>query len=356
MFKSIIGNDPVKGYLTRAAERNMVGNSYLFAGPDGIGKSLFALELAKLLIGDSPKLQHGNHPDIHVYRPEGKIGMHSIDAMRQFNREVYLAPSEAPRKIFILHDADRMLATSANALLKTFEEPAEDSLMILLSSSPENFLPTVLSRCRRIYFQPIDDELIIRWLIEEKKIDQATAEKYVPFAFGSAGEALRLCLHGQDEIRRLTLDFLSARSAYYPDLQQFVKAIGQAMETIKAGIEESARAELCKIEKEDLTAIHREAIEKEISGLVSTKFQEETDRLLCLVISWHRDLHLLQAGCSQKLLANPDYAPLLKQLASKPTPSLEQIEQLAEQARLAIKRFLPVENALETLFLQIKSG
>ncbi len=353
MFESIVGNDPIKEYLYRAVERKMVGNSYLFAGPDGIGKSLFALEFARLLIGDSEKLKSGNHPDIHIYRPEGKIGMHSIDTMRQFNREVYLAPLEAPWKVFIIHDADRMLSYSANALLKTFEEPAQDSLIVLLSSTPENFLPTVLSRCRRVYFQPIEDDLLIRWLTEEKGIEQKTAEKYVSFAFGSAKEALSLCRLGQDEIRQLALKYLASDSQYFPGMQKFIKSVSQSLEAVKAGIEESARSELSKTAKENLTATQKSALEKEIFGVVATKFQEEIDRLLHLILSWYRDLHLLRASGSRKLLVNSDYEENLLDRASKHVPALEAIEKLSEQARLAIKRFVPVENALETLFLQI---
>ncbi|NGX58049.1 MAG: DNA polymerase III subunit tau [Chlamydiae bacterium] len=350
MFDSLIGNERVKGYLTRMVERGMVGQSFLFAGPNGIGKSLFAQALASLLIGETERIQHGNHPDVRTYRPEGKIGMHSIDSMRQFNTDVYLSPMEAQRKVFIIHDADRMLRTSANALLKTFEEPADDTVIILLSSSPENLLTTVLSRCRRVYFQPIENPLIIDWLVAHD-IDREIAAKVVPFANGSLAEALRLCEHGEDEVRELVLQVLSEENHRYRDLQQFSKNVGDYFDRIKSEMESAARQELTKIDKENMSVAQRDFIEKEINGVVSINFQAEVDRLLQVVISWYRDLHLLQVGGDESLLVNKDHLDALK--GKKKTCSLDKVQDLVGQMRLAVQRFAPIDSSLETLFLQL---
>jgi DNA polymerase-3 subunit delta' len=175
MFDHILGNERNKSYLTTALERKMVGNSWLFAGPDGIGKSLFAEAFAKALIGieGNPK----THPDVRIYLPEGKVGMHSIAKMREFTEEVYLSPAVGSKRIFIIHDADRMLPTSANALLKTFEEPLEDAVIILLSSLPGSLLPTVLSRCRTLYFQPLPAAEIENYLVNALKKSPEEASK-----------------------------------------------------------------------------------------------------------------------------------------------------------------------------------
>jgi DNA polymerase-3 subunit delta' len=127
-FDDIIGNDQIKNYLAGMVEKRMIAQSLLFAGPDGIGKSLFAQSFAKLIVG----AKNPSHPDIYHYHTEGKIGMHSIQSMRQFSEEVYLGPYEAKKKVFIIHDAHRMLTYSANALLKTFEEPAPKQVAFFL--------------------------------------------------------------------------------------------------------------------------------------------------------------------------------------------------------------------------------
>src|SRR4051812_17594000 len=138
-FFGIIGNEEIKASLKYMVATKRVGHSLLFAGRDGIGKSLFAMALAIEMLGGTPaqkqRIIDGTHPDLHIYRPEGKVAMHSIDSLRAFSDDVYMAPTEAPYKVFVMHDADRMLPTSANALLKTFEEPAPQTLIIMLTSS-----------------------------------------------------------------------------------------------------------------------------------------------------------------------------------------------------------------------------
>src|ERR1700722_5271577 len=145
----ITGNEPIKKYLCRMVEADTIPQSLLFAGPEDADKELFAIAFAKMLV----RTENAIHPDIRIYKPEGKIGQHSIQAMREFSEQVYLAPFEAKRKVFIIHDAHRMLSYSANVLLKTFEEPSPDSVIILISHVPDQILPTVLSRCQIIRFQ-----------------------------------------------------------------------------------------------------------------------------------------------------------------------------------------------------------
>ncbi len=127
-FSQLVGNDFVKSCLQRMLDKKAVGHALLFAGIDGIGKSLFAQAVAaSLMLEEDPdgkhrsKIEKGIHPDIHLYRPEGKLGLHSMQALRQMCEEVYLPPYEANCKVFIIHEADRMLSYSANALLKTLK-------------------------------------------------------------------------------------------------------------------------------------------------------------------------------------------------------------------------------------------
>ncbi len=84
--------------------------------------------------------------------------------MRQLSEEIYLPPYEANWKVFIIHDADRMLSYSANALLKTFEEPPPRTLIILLSRSQASLLPTIVSRCYTLHFQNLPSSLIQNFL------------------------------------------------------------------------------------------------------------------------------------------------------------------------------------------------
>src|SRR5579871_2402997 len=156
-FCKLIGNELAKTALQYMAEQKSVPNTLLFYGPDGVGKSLFAIALAELLMGKehAHKLAAHTHPDLHIYLPEGKSAIHTMENMRKLIDEVALPPFEAPVKVFILHDAHQMLPYSSNALLKTFEEPSLHSYFILLTSALDAMLPTIVSRCRKVPFFPI---------------------------------------------------------------------------------------------------------------------------------------------------------------------------------------------------------
>src|SRR3989304_6614260 len=133
-FDDIIGNDLIKDKLKGSLENNTISNTILFSGPEAVGKSLFATVLAGRLMHPEEdidpsalkKIQANNHPDLHIYEPEGKTSHHSIASIRNLVEQVFMAPFEAKAKIFIIKDAHRMLIPSANALLKTLEEPTLD--------------------------------------------------------------------------------------------------------------------------------------------------------------------------------------------------------------------------------------
>jgi len=145
-----------KLYLEKLIEKKKIPHLLLFAGAQQ--KEDVALKFAADLIcaesGEKHrhKIEKNIHPDVHIFHPEGKIGMHTIDKMRLLSKEVRFHPFEAKHKVFILHDAERMLPTSANALLKTFEEPSPYTVILLLTTRADKLLATILSRCQRVNF------------------------------------------------------------------------------------------------------------------------------------------------------------------------------------------------------------
>jgi len=115
-----------------------------------------AIDLSKKLMGPNhhAKIDSGNHPDLHLYRPEEKSDLYLMANIQKLIQEMALPPFEAPLKVFILEEAEKMLPSASNALLKTLEEPSEDSFVILLSHRRERLLPTILSRLHPIDFSP----------------------------------------------------------------------------------------------------------------------------------------------------------------------------------------------------------
>lgn len=92
-----------------------------------------------------------NHPDVHIYQPENKADLYSIEAIRTFIQEMPLPPYESPYKVYIFGKADRMLPVHANALLKTLEEKPAFAVIFLLATNLRALLPTIISRCQKLY-------------------------------------------------------------------------------------------------------------------------------------------------------------------------------------------------------------
>lgn len=362
MFDRIIGNQKVKDYLTRTVSRGMIGNSLLFAGPDGIGKSLFAEAFAKLIICQNDptgihkhKIESGNHPDIRVYRPEGKIGMHSIASMRHFSQEVYLAPFEAKWKVFIVHEADRMLSYSANALLKTFEEPAPDTVIILISSTPSALLPTVLSRCRTIHFQPLSEEDVAAYIESHIGKSDAEAKLIASMAQGSIGQAVRLANEGVSPVRALLLNLLAKTKLNdYKELTAIAAEISESIDAGKKEMEGEIRKTLLKGSGEDLSAVQKQNLEKEVEGAVTMYAMQEAYALFEIILAWYRDLHLLALKGDPSYLLHRDYQEASSTLSEKKAiMPIEDVQKAVAETRLALERSTSLQICLENLFLKL---
>lgn len=362
IFDNIAGNSHVKSYLIRMVENGKIGNSLLFTGPEGIGKSLFATAFAKLLFAQQEgaashlaKIDSGNHPDLHIYKPEGKTGMHSIDTMRQFCEEVYIAPFESKWKVFILHDAERMLPTSANALLKTFEEPAEDAIIILLSASPSSLLPTVLSRCRKIAFHPLSSEDIASVLINAKNIDAHSAAKAASMAQGSIGRAFRIAEEGSDPLRTKLLDLLASENALtYKQLANAAEDLANQVETRKKQTESEIR-DLIFQGKDNLTAAQKQSLEKELEGAVSMRGNEEARALFDVILQWYRDLQLHELNGPKHLLQHKDYEQTQQNsLKRGRLLPMNEVQKILAEAALSLERSTSLAICLENIFLKLR--
>ncbi len=347
MFNQLIGNEQAKQFLTRMVTKNAIGNSLLFAGPSGVGKTRFALAFAEALLGGP------NHPDLHIYRPEGKIGLHSMESMRTFCHEVYLAPYEAKWKIFIIQDADRMLTYSANALLKTFEEPAPQSLIFLISHQPELLLPTVLSRCRTVYFKSLSDEEVSTFLQQQKQLSKEQADQIAALAQGSLGAACQLLEDAASSLRLKIVDLLKAgRFSDYAALSSACKEFAEQMEN--AQDEEQLREEIYSGDLQDLSAAQKSGIAKEVEGVMRLRQSELVQQFFLHILSWYRDLCLLQTGGDSAFLIHKDNKDALhhslERAASLPIP---EVSRAIQEAKLAFDRSGTLSLCLENLFLKL---
>ncbi|WP_303722627.1 DNA polymerase III subunit delta' [Malonomonas rubra] len=197
-FDSIIGHEPQKNILRRALQNNRVAHAYLFEGPDGIGKRLVALALARALLCDSGrgcgvcptcrKVDHNNHPDIHLLDAEGAAI--KIDQIRTLQQQLSLKPLEGEYKICLIDGAHHLNPAAANALLKTLEEPQPNTLIILLSSQPEALLITIRSRCQRLPFKRLPKQRLTEILADRLDLQETEAAVLAALSEGSFKKAL----------------------------------------------------------------------------------------------------------------------------------------------------------------------
>lgn len=206
-LRSIEGQSSAIGILERALEGGRLGSAYLFEGPSGVGKELVAVGLAAEAIAAGDERVHarvlaGSHPDVRVFRPreEGK-GNIKVDFVRtEILPFTQYAPFEAKDAFLIFPDADvsfpESQPESANALLKTLEEPRRGVRFVLVSSRPDRLLPTIRSRCQRVRFERLGDDVLAS-ILASAGVPEADRAAAIALADGRADRALDLSTEGR---------------------------------------------------------------------------------------------------------------------------------------------------------------
>jgi DNA polymerase-3 subunit delta' len=199
MWQTIEGHDAVVEQFRGALAAGRLATTYLFVGPEGIGKRAFARQLAQALLctaSDPVRLEPcgqcescrlaaaGNHPDlIQVARQTGTkflkveqfIGERDHRNQEGLCHDVSLRPMLGRRRVAIIDDADWFTPESANCLLKTLEEPPPGAVIILIGTSRSRQLPTILSRAQVIRFKPLPEDAIRNLILAEGFVDDDAA-------------------------------------------------------------------------------------------------------------------------------------------------------------------------------------
>jgi DNA polymerase-3 subunit delta' len=208
-LKDIIGQEQAIGILRGCLQRNRIAHAYLFAGEDGIGKKLTAINFAKTLNCQRPvkkshdqdirvsnnenldhsitsfdccdtcssciKINKSSHPDVFfITDTDGQI---RVDVIRGLEESLSLKSFEGQWKVAIIDEAETLNQSAANAFLKTLEEPPAQSLLILISSMPEFMPETILSRCQKIKFSPLPLKKMSTLLKDKNILNEMTVNE-----------------------------------------------------------------------------------------------------------------------------------------------------------------------------------
>lgn len=310
MFESLTGNQRVKEVLGRMLVVGRVPGSLLFTGEEGVGKKLFALELAKALNCRRPrnaqaceecpsckriaqlvlpaeddndanlKIIWTGHPDVGIVRPSGRSIR--VPQMREVEQEANFRPYEGTARVIIIEEADRSNEASSNALLKTLEEPPATTHLILLTARPAALLPTIRSRCQTIRFAPLEAREIEAHLLRARgrKLSAEDAQLLSRAARGSIGRALVIDPEAYRQRREAMLDVL------------------------KALVLTNDRARLLRASEEMTDAKHKD------------EYEPRLDLLETLI----HDAWSLSLGEAVERLVNPDLLVRLREIAAKTGP------------------------------------
>lgn len=222
-FSAIHGQDRALGILTDSLKSGRLHHAWIFHGPAGVGKFTSALAFAGLLLDPTTQgtfggtleadpesatqklLAAGTHPDLHVITKElalfhedpevrrKKLTNIPIDVIRSFMLEpgalgASMRTQARAAKVFIVDEAELMGAGSQNAVLKFLEEPPPRTVVILITSSEERLLPTIRSRCQRVFFPPLSRKDMDKWLAESGlEVSSKDRTWLLDFAAGSPG-------------------------------------------------------------------------------------------------------------------------------------------------------------------------
>src|SRR5215470_7758461 len=331
MFDELTGNSRVKEILKRMLVSDRLPGAMLFTGEEGIGKKLFALEIARALNCRTPKdgeacgvcsscvrikklnyptrddadewtqIIWTDHPDVGlVVAPKRVL---RVEQMRQIEKEANFRPFEGKARVFLIDEADKLNDASANALLKVLEEPPRTSHLILITARPAMLLPTILSRCQMIRFAPLMPAEIESHLLKDKSIDKKTAQVRARAAGGSIGRALANDL----------VTFTSQRKAMLGVLNALVMTNDRAQLLISA------------------------------EQLNEAQYKDEFEQRLDVLETLIRDVWMLAVGANAKQVVNEDLLPELKKISADLDPHraqvwIQQIEDMREQLVVNINR------------------
>jgi DNA polymerase III subunit delta' len=238
-LSTILGQPQAVELLTQAVAKQRLAPAYLFCGAEGIGKSLAARCFIELLLCDripeaqhpliQQKLRQGNYPDVMwispTYLDRGKLltaaeattaGLKRkappqirIEQIREIGQFLSRPPLLGSRSIVVIEQGETMPEGAANALLKTLEEPGQATIVIL-ASSIESLLPTIVSRCQRVSFQRLDRTSTIAILTSLGRTDIIERPELLGLAAGSPGAAIDLW----EQLQALPSDLLDRLLAF----------------------------------------------------------------------------------------------------------------------------------------------
>ncbi|MHB1325553.1 MAG: DNA polymerase III subunit delta' [Thermoleophilia bacterium] len=360
ILRNLIGQEHVSRFLAAAINQGETSHAYLFHGPKGVGKYNAALKFAAALCcendgcGECPsceKAARGVHPDVEVIAPVGAFI--TVDQVREINRNLNLRPHESQARVFIIRGAGRFNAESANAFLKSLEEPPSFVFFLLLADRLDNILPTIVSRCQTVRFSPVPAAEIEAYLLNHYKISSVEVQAYARASRGNLVMAKALCSEpglAERRQRYLQIGENLGRGAWEGGASQMAADIMSA--TADAG--DMAEQEEDDNVPEGFIVAPKKRREQDAHRRAGQAQRRELHFALDILETWFRDMMAMASGAGEAIL-NRDYElELENQALESKLNNYRQALEVIEASRSKLSYNVELELALQAMFYKLQ--
>ncbi len=367
VWDDIVGQDRVTAFLKKSAAEGTTTHAYLFVGPPGAGKRTAARALACALLCEDggcgscavcSRIKRGVHPDVRVIEPEG-AATYMVDQVRELIHDTNMSPTEARQKIYVLDRAEAFNPAAANALLKTLEEPPDDVVLVLLTTSWEAVIPTIASRCQVVRFAPVTPSTAVVILGERTGVG---ADEALAALAASGGVVPRAIDFVSSPARRAARDRLLGvlRDLPVMDGRDVLDAARDLLSGVKAPLDEVRTRQEAEIRERveflGKTAGSMKPIEERHKRELTAREREGIGELVNIAESWLRDVAATSAGATD-LVANRDAADDTAAAASCIGPrQLSRALASVSEARRRISYNVSPQLAIEAMLFDIQEA
>ncbi len=329
VFDDLVGQERVASFLRTAVTGGHVSHAYLFVGPPGSGKATAAKSLACAVLcdddgcgtcGECYRIRRGGHPDVHLIAPEGAAG-YLAEQVRDIIHDVSLSPVDGAYKIYLVKSADLFNDSSANAFLKTLEEPPDDVIIVLMAHSFDAVLPTIASRCQVVRFRRIPPSESTAILVAQTGADPDEAAAALAAAGGVVVRARDfLASPARREARAAILRIL--KDLAYADDLDVLTAARELLVAVKAPLEEVKAVQSTEAaERSDfLGRGASKALEERHKRELTAREREGVGEVLNVAESWLRDCLVLAQGLDD-FVVNTDAKDAMSAIGAVITPT-----------------------------------